>query len=324
MLAIPSLAGVPRAYTIPGDAAGTAAVVAALLDAGLISPRTTGRTPAEVLRAGLAQWLDRQLAGCRRIRVGVEYYEARAVHHYTGVETAHATLLLRCVGVPHVFIGRALERLSEPAARRVLAALYSAGTYGFPLLTPPHVLGFAEFCHWQGASDEREVVAEYTAQGETYDGPTRVQWNAYLPAWALEPGRAKRRTRAQSLQGETAPRMPFALASALERVDTAIAAAKRASLARPEHYDEIEVAFCLWLRWKREPGKDAEALIDARIVDDYFEDAAQSCGVSDTYAEAEIRAPEDVATQLAAWEPFFALARAVEALLTAAGVRDDA
>jgi PRTRC genetic system protein F len=311
MLALPSLARVPRAYTILGDMAATAATAAALLDAGILSPRTPGRTPADVLRHGLRQWLDRQLDGCQRIRVGVEYYEAGALHRWTGAPTTAGSLILRCVAIPHVFVGEALERLPEPAARVVMQALGAASSAGLQMLLPADVLEFARFCHWQGEDDERAIVAEYTAQGETYEGPTRAHLDAYVPAWAVAP----------HARNIPAWQVPMTLQPAVEAVYAAIPAARKARLARPD-YEEVDGAFCLWIRWKREPGKDDEALADARIVDDYYEEMAQSVGVSDCFADVEVHTPADVVTRLRAWEPVFTLARAVEALLRAAGVRD--
>lgn len=43
---------------------------------------------------------------------------------------------------------------------------------------------------WQGEEDEGTVQQEYAAQGETYDGVTRAQWDRVYPVWTRRCSRA--------------------------------------------------------------------------------------------------------------------------------------
>jgi hypothetical protein len=46
---------------------------------------------------------------------------------------------------------------------------------------------------WQGEEDEATVQQEYAAQGETYDGVTRAQWDRVYPVWTRRCSRAQLR-----------------------------------------------------------------------------------------------------------------------------------
>lgn len=200
---------VPRSFTVV-DASEpfTAQAALTLMDAGIIPVdlRLGGqRSPERVLQAGLVNWLERQQAGMRVIRFGLqlglvdpsirrekrpEYFNLRLVTHDGYWQ-------------PALIIGPAVKRIEADHAGLGETLMYwlNQAHRLIPIYTPNDALGMASFVYWSGCENEAEWREMMLHDGEDpgdFEIVTRAQFDKAIPLWASKP---KQRITPENLRG---------------------------------------------------------------------------------------------------------------------------
>lgn len=200
---------VPRSFTVV-DASEplTAQAALTLMDAGIIPAdlRLGGHhTPDRVLRAGLVDWLERQQAGMRVIRFGLqlglvdpsirgdkrpEYFNLRLVTHDGYWQ-------------PPLIIGPAVKRLDADHLGLGETLMYwlSQAHRLIPIYTPNDALGMASYVYWSGCDNETEWRDMMERDGEDpadFEIVTRAEFDKAIPLWASVP---RQRIKPKDLRG---------------------------------------------------------------------------------------------------------------------------
>jgi len=164
---------------------------------------------------------------------------------------------------------------SKPAA--IAACSIVNGTLF--LMGPDRMFYEASSMFWQGEEDEASVRQEYAAQGETYEGVTRAQWDRVYPEWARRCSRTQLREGLKAL-GTIARRR-----SRARKLARALLALGRASRAAAHNRFRVNLAEAVGLDssacwgvpmvWSREEN------LTAMVLDEMYQLAMQtSCDMS--------------------------------------------
>lgn len=179
MITLPSLAGIPPLLAPELSDPLAAQCALALSRSGEIAaPKGRGRIPLEhaALRAELASWLDQAGRKLRFIRpsVHVSLGMAPTCACTADVDAPIGVWVGSVGGEPWdsrwsleprwVTIERTAPGLAQTALDVLGRGLWDVA---FPLFTPMHALGMAQWTYWMGEDDETEVLAEYHSMDDS-------------------------------------------------------------------------------------------------------------------------------------------------------------
>jgi len=187
---------VPTRFEIRHDIKKTALALMAFLDLGMVSEtdlKEPWESEREILRRAFNRFIEQEgshlaLFSPRIVICDSPYGE--------GCESSESgENLLFCfyaTSMESLYIGNAATRIEEACPglgetllyqidRAVCATLYC--------VTPERCLDLARYVYWQGEEDERQVVEELLAEGETPEEMEvyrRSDYLAHVPEWAAE------------------------------------------------------------------------------------------------------------------------------------------
>lgn len=325
MLALPSLAAVPRSYS--AGVRNPLAAKLALSLAGAAEPQKPRRRAAsieiDVLQAQLAAWLGRMNAAAQFIAPRLHLALNMGPLDWGGERHEDLYTLWLMPGLP---LGtewtlerrwKALEARAPGLAGAALDALEHAGRHAFVLYTPGMAEFFATHCWWMGCDDESEVLLNMDQPDEDgeYDFPTRAWFDRVLPRCVTRPHGMKRSRLERYVRkgGDVA---------AIARLVLELQAECQAAHRRRRHDFDFEsqddngfraIGTAALLRWnERDPM--------LRVFDDYANLAAQE-GCDDALGWFLLEDAEDLPKVLGQLERMFAIARKMEALVPLVATR---
>lgn len=315
--AIPST--VPLRFEIRHDLKKTVQALMAFLDLGMVSETDLvepWQSETEVLRRAFNRFIEQQGSGITLF--SPRFVIADSLDGYEVSEPGEDILFcFYSTSTESLFIGNRTSRIEEACpglGETLLYQIEKALCATFYCVTPERCLDLARYIYWQGEDDERQVVEELLAEGESPETTViyrRSDYLAYLPEWAAESREKLPPDRLREIARTGKGLVKEAAEAALEL------AAQESEDYRPPRFEEFmgdNVAPALYIRWSEED--DVE-----RVFDDFYQYAVQSES-TDMHGYISSKPDKDgVGKALEDIRQFFRLLRALEQAFSLIGER---
>lgn len=249
---------VPRSFTVTDASEPIIARTAlTLMEAGILReglPLRPRDTAAQILHAGLEDWLARQQAGLRTLRFGLEVWLVDRSTREQIMEPYFNVRLITHDGYwgGQLTIGPAVKRLetAHPGLGETVMASLDEAARLIPIFTPRDALSWASFAYWNGCDTDAEwqqMCIENGDDPDDFEMVTRGEFDRAIPRWVSEPRQRISARRLQQLAAQGSGKAQR-VAGALHRLALA-----RRSDNWPERlsisYDRTVILRAAMLRW---------------------------------------------------------------------------
>ena len=264
---------IPAKYEIRHDVEKTVRTLLAFLDLGMVSETDLvepWQSEREILRRAFNRLIEQE--GSDLTLFSPRIVIADSLEGYEVSEPGEDILFcFYPTSLKSLFIGNGASRIEDACPglgetllyqidRAVCATLYC--------VTPSYCLDLARYIYWQGEDDEREVVAERLAEGESIedmDVYRRSDYLAHIPEWAAEPKEKLPLDQLREIARSGKGLVREAAKAALDLAEQQVEGYQKPSF---EEFIGDNVDPALYVRWSE--NDDVE-----RVFDDFYEYAVQ-------------------------------------------------
>lgn len=268
-------ATIPAKYEIRHDVEKAVKTLLAFLDLGMVSETDLvepWQSEREILRRAFYRFIEQEGSDLALFSPRIVIADSLD-DGYTPHKDIDNNLVFSfySTSLKSMFIGNGAARIEEACPglgetllyqidRAVCATLYC--------VTPACCLDLARYIYWQGEDDEREVVAERLAEGESIedmDVYRRSDYLAHIPEWAAAPTEKLSLDRLREIARSGKGLVPEAAKAALDLAEQQVDGYQKPSF---EEFIGDNVDPALFVRWSENDDVD-------RVFDDFYEYAVQ-------------------------------------------------
>lgn len=324
-ISIPSInCAVPKKFVIRHDVKKTTLALITFLDLGLVSEidlEEPWETEAVVLGRAFNRFIEQESSGLALYNPAIVLTDSLSDDGSSNDFDAGDNILFSFYSKSreYLLIGESAESIENAYPGLGETLMYQIGRAVYATLdcaTPQSCLDLAKYSYWQGEDDEKMVIEECLAEGESPEDVEmyrRSDYFAKLPEWAADPKQklspAQLRKIIRTSDGLACEAAKAALELSQQLID-----GYRGPYFGEFIGDNIDPA--LFVRWSEED--DVE-----RVYDDYYYHATQSdCTDSHGYYSVQPD-KEGIGKALEDIRQFFRILRALDTAFSLIGKRID-